>query len=232
MNDKSKTIDTRKWNEITYKDITGNEEIRTYIEQSDYTLNTMGYTMHGTSHVCVCANIVEAILKEHGSDQREVELGKIAAYMHDIGNMVNRVNHALTGATMAFTLLRDLGMKPKDIGKIVSAIGAHDEKTASVVNPMSAALILADKMDVRRSRVREKKIADYDIHDRVNYAVFESNHTIENNVVALILSVDTDHCSVMEYFGIFLDRMTLCKTAAEFLGFKFSLTINNLEMAL
>ena len=217
---------------ITFKYIKENDEIKTYIEQADHTLKQLGYTEHSFAHVGIVSEKASYILKELGYDDRLVELTKIAGYMHDIGNTINRVNHALSGANMAFRLLDKINVPPQEICQIISAIGHHDEGTAQPLSPMSAAIIIADKTDVRRSRVRNTDLITFDIHDRVNYAAEKSSLHFNEEKTTLImdLTIDTDISSVMEYFEIFLDRMLLCKRAAIYLGVKFKFIINGLKM--
>ena len=217
---------------ITYKDILKNEEIATYISQADVSLASMGYTDHSFGHVKKCAKLVKQILETFGYSKREINLGQIAAYMHDIGNVVNRHNHAQSGAIMAFRILDNLGMNSKDIATIVSAIGNHDEGSGFPVSATAAALILADKTDVRRSRVRNPETYEFNIHDRVNYAVKKSEVTLdkENKMLTLTINIDTKITPVMDYFEIFLDRMSLCKKAAKKLDIWFRLVINGLEL--
>ena len=222
---------------ITYEYIRRNKDIQTYISSADAALNTIGYTEHSNAHVEHAADSAFMILAALGYDDRTCELAQIAAYMHDIGNVINRIDHAQSGAVMAFRLLDNLGMPADEICQIIAAIGNHDEHTAMPVTPIAAALIIADKSDVRRSRVRGKdglfiptsdNLAK-DIHDRVNYAV-ESSHlafSADKKELVLSLTIDTSISSVMEYFEIFLDRMTLCRRAAEYLGVTFGLVINN-----
>jgi metal-dependent HD superfamily phosphatase/phosphodiesterase len=172
------------------------------------------------------------ILETLGFEPREVELARIASYLHDIGNLVNRVDHSQSGAVMAFQLLRDMGMAPAELADIVTAIGNHDEGTGKPVSPMAAALILADKSDVRRSRVRNTDQTTFDIHDRVNYSVKKAELKINENhtLIKLKLSVDTRYGSVMDYFEIFMDRMLLCRKSAETLGLQFKLMINEQQL--
>ena len=212
---------------VTYKYITQNPDIRTYIKNADAAVEAQGYTEHSIAHVEKTAASVEMILSTLNYDERTVELGKIAAYLHDIGNVVNRVEHAQSGAVMAFRLLDNFDMPADEICAIVSAIGNHDEATAQPINAISAALIIADKTDVRRSRVRAEMI-NFDIHDRVNYAVEKSElyFSEDNSAIILELQIDSQISPVMEYFEIFLQRMLLCKRSAEFLGIKFHLRIN------
>ncbi len=213
---------------ISYEEIKDNHEIKSYIMQADLSLKAMGYTEHSFVHVTRCAEMVKMILTKLEYTKREINLGQIAAYMHDIGNVVNRVDHAQSGAVMAFRILDKLGMQTKDIASIVTAIGNHDESTAFPVNAITAALILADKTDVRRTRVRNTDITNFGIHDRVNYAVESSDVLIsdDNKYIYLTLKIDTNICPVLEYFEIFLNRMMLCKKAAKHLGLEFKLNIN------
>lgn len=214
---------------ITFKDVRENETIKTYIRQADQTLSALGYTEHSLAHVSKVAEVAKYILETLNYPERVIELAQIAAYLHDIGNIVNRQDHAQSGAVMAFRILDQLGMPPEEIAKIIAAIGNHDEKTAIPVSPIAAALILADKTDVRRSRVRNRDLASFDIHDRVNYAVEESYVEIvkDNKIFRLSLTINTNISPVMDYFEIFLDRMILCKKAATRLELEFELIINN-----
>lgn len=218
---------------ITYKDIHKNPEIRTYIEMADKSLLAMGYTEHSFAHTERTAKIAHEILTQLGYDERTAELARIAGLMHDIGNIINRVDHAHSGAAMAFRLLDNLGMPAAEVATIVSAIGHHDEGSAFPVNPPAAALILADKSDVRRSRVRNRDRANFDIHDRVNYAVMRSWMSVDpdEKTILLELTIDTEICPVMDYFEIFLGRMLLCRKAAAALGLTFRLTVNDTQMA-
>lgn len=222
-----------EYKKITFEDIKNNYEVKTYIKYADKVMEAMGYTEHSFAHVTKTAVNAATILSRLGYDERTVELAKIAAYMHDIGNVVNRYNHAHSGALMAFRILGEMGMDPEEASIIVSAIGNHDENSASAVNEIAAALILADKSDVRRTRVRAREYAvDFDIHDRVNHAVYESDLILstEDKTVTLNLHIDTSQCSVMEYFEIFIGRMLLCRRAAEFLDLRFKLIINGAEL--
>ncbi|MBQ2721053.1 MAG: HD domain-containing protein [Clostridia bacterium] len=213
---------------LTYEEITKNEAIKTYIRKADESLTALGYTEHSFAHVTRVANTAGNILTTLGYPERDVELAKIAAYLHDIGNLVNRTDHAQSGAVMAFRILDHLGGSPEEIATITTAIGNHDEGTAFAVNPIAAALILADKTDVRRSRVRNREATTFDIHDRVNYSVEKSSTKIndEKTEITLELTIDTDLCPVMDNFEIFLGRMILCRKAAEKLGLQFKLNIN------
>ena len=217
---------------IAYESIKKNDVIRTYITRADESLAVLGYTEHSFPHVCHVAEMAGYILETLGHDARTVELAKIAGFLHDIGNLVNRSEHSQSGAVMAWTLLHDLGCDPGEQATIVTAIGNHDEGTGVPVNPVAAALILADKADVRRSRVRNQEISTFDIHDRVNYSVKKSELKINSDrtLVKLKLTVDTRYGSVMDYFEIFLGRMVLCRKAAERLGLQFKLIINEQQL--
>ena len=213
---------------VTYQEVRANEDIKTYIKMADETMASMRFTEHSFAHVVRCADVAGGILEKLGYDERTVELAQIAAYMHDIGNVVNRAEHAQSGAIMAFRLLDKMNMDADDLSVVVSAIGNHDEGTGFPIDAVSAALILADKSDVRRSRVRNTDISSFDIHDRVNYSVENSKLDIEkeNNNIRLTLEIDTKYSAIMDYFEIFLDRMILCRKAAEKLGMNFKLNIN------
>lgn len=217
---------------MTYEQIKQDESIRTYIRRSDETLAALCYTEHSFAHVGRVAELAGEILTVLGYSAREVELAKIAGYLHDIGNLANRSEHSQSGALMAFRILDNMGFSADEISTVVSAIGNHDEGTGVPVNPVAAALILADKSDVRRSRVRAKDFAAFDIHDRVNYSVTDSQLLIseDKQTVTLKLKVDTQFSSVMEYFEIFLNRMILCRQAATRLNLKFRLLFNDQQM--
>jgi hypothetical protein len=217
---------------MTYEQIKNNEVINTYIKQADASLNALGYTEHGFAHVTLVAETSGYILETLGYPERTVELVKIAGYLHDIGNLVNRVDHSQSGALIAFRMLTEMGFPPEEIGMIVTAIGNHDEGTGVPVSSLAAALILADKSDVRRNRVHNRDQSNFDIHDRVNYSVTKSELRIneDHTVIDLILSVDTRYSSVMDFFEIFMQRMILCRKAAETLGLQFKLTINDQQL--
>ena len=214
---------------LTYIDIKNNEDINTYIKKADQSLRALGYTEHSFAHVGRVAANAEYILSTLAYSEHDIELAKIAAHMHDIGNLVNRTDHSQSGAIMSFRILDNLGMPPEDIATVVTAIGNHDEGTGVPVNPIAAALILADKSDVRRTRVRNSDVSTFDIHDRVNYSVVSSKLTInqEEGTILLDIEVDTRYSSIMEYFEIFLERMILCRKAAERLGLEFHLKVNS-----
>ena len=213
---------------ITPTEIKQNEQIRTYIEKADEALAALGYTEHSYAHVTRVAHFAEKIMDDLGYPRRMQELAWIAGYMHDIGNVINRIDHAQSGAVMAFRILDKLGMPADEIATVCSAIGNHDESTAFPVNAVAAALILADKTDVRRTRVRNRDKATFDIHDRVNYAVEKASTTLDaaGKAVVLDLQLDTGMSPVIDYFEIFLERMLLCRKAAEKLGLSFRLVVN------
>ena len=213
---------------LTYEQIKKNEAIKTYIIRADESLGALGFTEHSFAHVMHVAEKAGYILKAMGYDDRTAELARIAGYLHDIGNLVNRSEHSQSGAVMAWSILNDMGCDPGEVATIVTAIGNHDEGTGVPVNAVAAAMILADKADVRRSRVRNRDMATFDIHDRVNYSVTHSDLTIsdDRSQVTLTLDVDTRYGSVMDYFEIFMARMILCRKAAEKLGMQFKLQIN------
>ena len=214
---------------ITYESLRQNEEIRTLIARADDSLRVLGYTEPSFSHVCRVADVGGYILKTLGYSEHDVALVRIAAYLHDIGNLVNRVEHSQSGAVMAFVLLSKLGMDMEDIATVTTAIGNHHEGTGVPVNAIAAALILGDKADVRRSRVRQEEATVPDIHDRVNYSVTASELTIDapKTTVHLSITIDTIYSSVADYFEIFMERMLLCRHAAKRLGLSFTLSIND-----
>ena len=213
---------------MTYEQVKQDHAVRVYIAQADASMIALGFTEHSFAHVTKVAEVAGNLLEDLGYPERTVELAKIAGYLHDIGNVVNRVDHSQSGAVMAFRLLDKMGFPAEEICTVVSAIGNHDEGTGVPVNPVAAALILADKSDVRRSRVRVTDMKDFDIHDRVNYSVTKSELKINEKKtnVKLKLSVDTHFSPVMNYFEIFMNRMIMCRHAAEALGLDFKLIIN------
>ena len=217
---------------LTFADVKNNEAIRTYIQRADESLIALGFTEHSFAHVTMVAENAAYILETLGYPARTVELTRIAAFLHDIGNLVNRVDHSQSGAVMAFRILDNLNCDPEEIATIVTAIGNHDEGTGQPVNAVAAALILADKSDVRRSRVRNQDPATFDIHDRVNYSVKKSQLKIneEHTLIKLKLFVDTSYGSIMDYCEIFMQRMILCRKAAEKLGLQFKLMINEQQL--
>ena len=213
---------------MTYEQVKKDETVKVYIAQADASLEALGFTEHSFAHVGRVASIAGYILETLDYPARTVELAKIAGYLHDIGNIVNRVDHSQSGAVMAFRILDRMDFPPEEIATIVTAIGNHDEGTGVPVNAVAAALIIADKSDVRRSRVRDKADIALDIHDRVNYSVTESHLRITEDHTQMILdlTVDTQVSSIMEYFEIFMKRMLLCQKAAKKLGLSFRVTIN------
>ncbi len=217
---------------MTYDEIRKDHAIRVYIAQADASLGALGFTEHSFAHVSRVSEIAGYILSTMGAEARTVELAKIAGYLHDIGNLVNRVDHSQSGAVMAFRILDNMGFLPEEIAVITTAIGNHDEGTGVPVSDVAAALILADKSDVRRSRVRNRDMATFDIHDRVNYSVTGSKLTIDDakENVTLDLTIDTTVSSIMNYFEIFLHRMVLCRKAAAKLKLNFRLVINGQQL--
>ena len=213
---------------MKYKEIANNKEINAYLQKGNANLGQLGFTDHSQAHCVQVARQAGKILKRLGYSEHEIELAKIAGYMHDIGNTINRVDHAHTGAILAYQILKDMGMDLKDRTEIMSAIGNHDEQTGTAVSDISAALILADKSDVHRDRVVNKNIATFDIHDRVNYAVTNADLIINNKEkkVTLDLTIDNHICPVLDYFEIFMDRTMMSKYAAKYLQVWFELIIN------
>jgi uncharacterized protein len=217
---------------VNLNDVQNSEEIKTFIKKADENLGVLGYTEHGFRHCRLTAKAARRLLLELGSDQREAELAGIAGYLHDIGNVMGRREHDVAGAIMALKILQEMGMSLEEAVDVAAAIGNHDEAEGRVVNRITAALILADKSDVHRSRVRNRDISTFDIHDRVNYAVEESRLNIipEKKVISLDLRIDTSISQVMEYFEIFLTRMVMCRRAASFLKARFALKINEVDL--
>ncbi len=217
---------------ITFDDVKNHASINTYIEHADATLSVLGYTDHSKVHVTKVAVNAANILTQLGHSEREAELAKIAGYMHDIGNVVNRDDHSQSGAVMAFHILNSMGMQPMETAVIMSAIGNHDENCGLAVTPIAAALIIADKTDVRRSRVREEDPQCFDEHDRVNYSVIKSELVINKDakLIEFDVTIDTEICSIMKYFELFIVRMVMCRNAAEFLGVKFSIVANGTKL--
>lgn len=213
---------------ITYEALRHDEEIQTYITRADESLRALGYTEHSFAHVTRVAETAAYLLGMLHYDAHTIEMARIAAYLHDIGNLVNRVDHSQSGAIIAFRILEHKGMSAADISTIVTAIGNHDEGTGIAVNAVAAALIIADKSDVRRTRVRNEDISTFDIHDRVNYSVKDAVLKIntDHTRIKLKLDIDTHYSSVMDFFVIFTERMLLCRRAAEKLGLEFKLIIN------
>ena len=217
---------------VTYEMVKNDPNVRVYIQKAGDALKAIGFSEHSFAHVGMVAEKAAYIMETLGYSEREVELVKIAAYLHDIGNVVNRSDHSQSGAIMAFRILERMGMDPAEISDIVMAIGNHDEGTGKPISPMAAALIIADKSDVRRSRVQNDNEDAFDAHDKVNYSVTKAELKINENktLIKLKLSVDTRYGSVMDYFRIFMERMILCKTAAAKLGLEFKLMINEQQL--
>ena len=217
---------------MTYEEVKRDEAVRVYIAQADASMKALGFTEHSFAHVTRVAELAGYILETLGYPERTVELAKIAGFLHDIGNVVNRVDHSQSGAVMAFRILDRMNFSPEEIATIVTAIGNHDEGTGIPVNAVAAALILADKSDVRWTRVRNQDISTFDIHDRVNYSVKKSSLKIneDKTIVKLKLTIDNKFGSVMDYFEIFMGRMILCRKAAEKLGLQFKLIINEQQL--
>ena len=217
---------------LNLEQIKKSEEINSYIRKADESLSALGYTEHSYAHAGRVSSLASEILLTLGYDARTAELAAIAGWMHDIGNIVNRHDHAQSGAIMAFRILDKMGAAPDEVATIITAIGNHDEETAYPVNAVAAALILADKTDVRSNRVRNQDPASFDIHDRVNYSVEHSALRVlpEEKVALLELTVDTKFSSVMDFFEIFMKRMLLCRRAAERLGLRFQLEINGQQL--
>jgi len=217
---------------IGLSEVQDNIQVKTLIQKADDNLGTLGYTEHGFRHCRLTGKAARRVIMELGGDEREAELAGIAGFMHDIGNVMGRREHDVAGAIMALRILQDMGMPLEEAADVAAAIGNHDEEEGRVVNKITAALILADKSDVHRSRVRNRDITNFDIHDRVNYAVEESRLNInpESRTITLLLRIDTSISQVMEYFEIFLSRMVMCRRAATFLDARFALIINEVDL--
>ena len=217
---------------ITLKDIKENPEVDALIKGAQKQLNALGYTEHGHRHISIVSKRAGDILEKLGYPERTVELARIAGYMHDIGNCVNRVDHAHSGAILAYNILKDMGMSVDERTEIMMAIGNHDENTGSAISDISAAIILADKSDVHRDRVVNKNLSTFDIHDRVNYAVTNAKLDLDKKErkIMLNLSIDTKICPVLDYFEIFMDRTMMSKYAAKFLKIWFELIINDTKL--
>lgn len=217
---------------VFFEEIKNNPTVNTYIQCADASMKAIGYTEHSFAHVVRVAETAKYILQTLSFPERDIELAQVASYLHDIGNLVNRIDHAQSGAMMAFQLLSNMNVQPDEIATIVTAIGNHDEVTSEPINAVTAALILGDKTDVRRTRVRNGETTTFDIHDRVNYSVRKSLVKIneEHTLLKLKLTIDTHYGSVMDYFEIFLDRMILCRKACEKLNLQFKLIINEQQL--
>ncbi|HHX86663.1 MAG TPA: HD domain-containing protein [Firmicutes bacterium] len=217
---------------ITLEEVKAHPAVKIFIEKANQNLAALGYTEHGFRHCQLVSRVAGRILRELGGSSREVELAAIAGYLHDIGNVLGRLKHDVSGSLITLQILKELGMPLEEIAEVITAIGNHDEDEGQVVSRVAAALILADKADVHRSRVRNPDFSTFDIHDRVNYAVESSVLEIcpQKRVITLCLVIDTGISQVMEYFEIFLSRMVMCRRAASFLQARFSLVINNAEL--
>jgi uncharacterized protein len=217
---------------LTLKEVKTHPKVRTLIDGANEVMKAMGYTEHGHRHAGVVSGITRSILEHAGVSARDVELGQIAAYLHDVGNVINRIDHAISGANIAFTLLNEMGMEAVEIAPILGAVGNHEETLGMPVSNLSAALIIADKSDVHFSRVQNPILESFDIHDRVNYAVQRSRVELPDGQkrIQLTLEIDTQYASVMEYFEIFLSRMIMCRKAADTMGYRFALTVNGTSL--
>ena len=217
---------------VTLEEVKKNEEVQALIKGAQKQLNGLGFTEHSNRHIGIVSERAGRILENLGYDEHTIELAKIAGYLHDIGNVVNRVDHAHTGAILAYNILKNMDMNPEDRTEIMMAIGNHDEQTGTAVSDISAALILADKSDVHRDRVINTNMATFDIHDRVNYAVTNADLKMdtENKKIILNLSIDTEICPVLDYFEIFMQRTMMSKYAAKYLNIKFELIINGTKL--
>ena len=217
---------------IKLEDVKNNEEVKELVFGAQRQLDVLGYTEHSVRHIEIVSQRASYILTTLGYEEKEIELAKIAGYLHDIGNCINRVDHAHNGAILAYNILKDMGMNIKDRVEILMAIGNHDEKTGTAVSSISAALILADKSDVHRDRVVNKNLASFDIHDKVNYAVTNSELRVDSRkrVITLDLTIDTNICPMLDYFEIFMDRTMMSKYAAKFLDLWFELIINDTKL--
>ena len=220
------------YNMVTYEDVVNNPEVQEFIKNAQKQLDVLGYTEHSVRHCALVAERAAYVLSSLGYSEDRIQLARIAGYLHDIGNSVNRIDHAHTGAVLAYNILKDMGMNASDRTEIMMAIGNHDEQSGTAVSDISAALILADKSDAHRTRVSKKDLIEFDKHDEVNYAVTESNLTIDNESkkVILNLKIDTAICPVIDYFEIFMDRTMMSKYAAKYLGIWFELVINDTKL--
>jgi metal-dependent HD superfamily phosphatase/phosphodiesterase len=217
---------------LNFEEVKKNPVIDSFIRKGNEYLGAMGYTEHSYRHLNLVSSIAKNILERLGFDRREAELAAIAGYLHDIGNVISRNNHGISGATLCCPILLEMGMVPDEVATVISAIGNHEEEYGQPVNHVAAALIMADKSDVHRSRVRNQDFATFDIHDRVNYAVEHSFLWVDNQrrTITMDLTIDTEICPVMEYFEIFLSRMILCRRAAVFLNTNFQLVVNEAKL--
>lgn len=219
-------------NEIRLRDVRKDPRVKTYVEKANEQMDAIGYTEHGFRHAGIVAGVARGIPKKLGMPERESELAAIAGYLHDIGNVINRANHCETGALLAHSILTSMGMDPTEVAIIMGAIGNHEEDCGYPINPVAAAVIIADKSDVHYSRVQNPNPMTFDIHDRVNHAVQKSYLRVdpETKIISLELVTDVESATVMEYFEIFLTRMIMCRRAADCLGCKFKLVINGVDL--
>lgn len=217
---------------ITLAEVRNDPKVRTLIEGANEVMRAMGYTEHGHRHVGVVSGITRYIMEQLEVKNRECELAQIAAYLHDIGNVINRIDHPISGANIAYSILTEMGMAAEEIAPILGAIGNHEELVGQPVSTMSAALIVADKSDVHRSRVQNPVQETFDIHDRVNYAVVKSRVEMDTTqkVLTLDLEIDTQFATVMEYFEIFLSRMVMCRRSTDLFGYRFTLVVNGTHL--
>lgn len=218
---------------VTIEEVRRDPEVVALLHAANATMKALGYTEHGQRHAGLVGNIAQNVLEHLGYDQRTFQLANVAGYLHDIGNTIHRQNHALSGSLMAWSILKRMGMSPQECAMIMNAIGNHEEERGLATTAVAAAVIIGDKADVHRSRVQNPSMEDFDIHDRVNYAAKRSfvRVTAENKVIALELEIDTYYAAVIEYFEIFLSRMTMMRQACEFLGCKYQLIINDTQFA-
>lgn len=224
-------IPTHAKHAITLREVKANPKVQALIVGANEVMRAMGYTEHGHRHAGVVSTITRQILEKNGASARDAELGQIAAYLHDIGNVINRVDHPISGGGIAYQILNEMGMPPDEIAPVIGAIGNHEELVGTPISAMSAALIIADKSDVHYSRVQNPILETYDIHDRVNAAVQKSRVEFgDANEIKLVLEIDITFATVMEYFEIFLTRMVMCRKAADVLGFRFALNVNGTEL--
>lgn len=217
---------------ITLEDVKANPEVAAYLKKADEHMAAVGYTEHGERHASLTANIAYNIIERLGFSKREAELASIAGYLHDVGNVIGRYDHGEVSAMIAHSILKEMEMEPSEVATIVGAIGNHEEEKGDPVSTIAAGLILADKSDVHRSRVRNPNMITFDIHDRVNYAAKKSFLRVEDGdkTITLELTIDTEISKVMEYFEIFLSRMIMCRRAAKFLGCSFRLVVNDVRL--
>jgi hypothetical protein len=226
------SLETGQEEVVTLKAVKANPKVKKLIDGANEVMRAMGYTEHGHRHAGIVSSITRYIMEHLELPARTVELGQIAAYMHDIGNVINRLDHPISGANLAFGILDEMGMEAEEVAPVLGAIGNHEELKGIPVSIMSAALILADKSDVHYSRVQNPIMETFDIHDRVNYAVKKSRVEMnpEEKAIELTLEIDSNFATVMEYFEIFLSRMIMCRRAAELFGYRFGLSVNGVYL--